>query len=315
MATPTISIVFPTFNRRKSTHFAFSEIVNTHRYSYEVVVPDNSDAHIGLVSELIRHAEIASFPARLLKLNQNIQSIGASRNLFIGINMCQAEWILMTNTHSILHSTTVQELVDLLAQREFDKTNLGFVEFNGHPEFKRLGGAVRVDKLPAGLPAAEYAFNRGSSMAGVFFRKARIDHSLYPLDSGIYPHVPMLTQLAYDSGAYVVFPSIPVFNGELAYAHGSNEYCTRPACLGLCELIGHAHEFAQRNKLYNSALNRDYLSLIRRKRAFILTTLNAYFAAGQSAKAHEMMESLRTCSKKLSDHGWDEVIEEIIVAR
>lgn len=304
-----ISVVLPIYNRRKSTHFAFSELMLTSLDRCEIVVSDNSDDYVRLPMELELSREIGQKNA--FQLLRNLPSIGAPRNLFIGINAARGSWILLTNSHTLMHPQTIAEIRDWIQSTDAEGRHVGFLEFNGHPAFKAEFSGPRISYIDAGIESAIYGFNRGSSMAGVIFKRNSINHSLYRMDAGIYPHVPFITDIAYRTGCFSFFSSIPVFNGELSYAHGIHENCERPACLGLCELIRHAHEFTVSNDLACGGM-QDHYGIIWQKRFFVRSRINEWRQNAENARIDSFVRELRKCCSELPDVGWLDVVNKII---
>ena len=269
---PILSVVVPTRNRRKSTHFVLSELSFHAIPRCQIVITDNSDDG-QLATEFNYYSRFfGESNSSELTIFKNLPNIGGSRNQFIGINSAKGEWILMTTSRTLIHNQTVLELANWLESSEATDQHIGFLELNGHPVFERKDIkkpiAVNIDH---GINAAVYAFNRGSTLSGIVFRKSSMLHKLFKLDRGIYPHVPPFTEMAYRYGCFQFFSSIAVYNGELSYAH-EHEIDSRPACHGLSELIQYAHEFSIANELYNDYKNDKCFELLRQKR-FLLEAL------------------------------------------
>jgi len=156
----------------------------------------------------------------------------ASRNLYYGLLAIETDWVCIFNNRTVINYTLIEQL---LVQLNCQKCDLGYLESSDTQPYLHSNSDTVI--LNKGVVACSYAFNRGSTLAGMVCRRDSFPFNFFYLDSGIYPHVFPSCLAALIGGLFSLATSQPFKASLLDTLDVDGGMLTRPPCYGLTELI------------------------------------------------------------------------------
>ncbi len=229
-----LSILLPTYNRKKRLEKTFPEIISNKSDKIEFVVIDNNSTDD--TETFIKKYSEGDSRIRYFK---NFRNLGPNRTLYRGILESEADWVTIVTDDDIYPSQFFDEILTKI-NKAHECGLIVSAKKNQKPLYSKT-------TIVNGLDALKVGYLHTSAISGITWNKNYIEEPKWLLDGFIYTQVRISSNISLKTKVMYL---VPEYMPEvLDWSEDKLFSLPRPKDFGIFELIDLLDEIKKRNNL------------------------------------------------------------------